>query len=91
MQKLLKNLADFFVEYYSGTIQWKVGKWYCSGVKLGFAIFIVVWMLTKGYQLWKYDDIWWWWVDTFMVIIGIPQYLAGFSMFWVKIKRKYEK
>ena len=91
--KFYRQLIDFLVKFYSGTISWKLGKWYMSGVKPYFGLFILLWGLLKVFiQAIPEGMTWFAWWDVIMIILFIPQFLGAFSMFAVnEQKRLIEK
>jgi hypothetical protein len=88
MKKLYKIFIDFLVKYYSGTISWKWGKWYMSSVKPTLFIYFLFWGILKVIQAstMGFTYIAWW--DVIIIILLIPQVLAGFSMFAVKEQKR---
>jgi len=88
MKKMYKLLIDFLVKYYSGTISWKWGKWYMSSVKPTLFFFFLFWGLLKLIQVLTVGITFIAWWDIIIIILLIPQVIAGFSMFAVNEQKR---
>jgi len=91
---LYLKLINFLVKFYSGTISWKMGKYYLSSVKPYTFIFFLLWGALKVVQAIHMNNIgegmytYWAWWDYIMVLLLIPQLLAGFSNFAVNEQKR---
>ncbi len=91
MKKMYKLLINFLVKYYAGTISWKWGKWYMSSVKPTLFIFFLFYGVLKLIQALNNGITFLAWWDYIMIILLIPQVLAGFSMFAVNEQKRLNK
>lgn len=85
---MYKKFIDFLVKFYSGTVSWKIGKWYMSGVKPYLGFFFLLWGILKVIQVSVTGITYWAWWDYIMTILIIPQIIAGFSMFAVNEQKR---
>lgn len=89
---MYRIFIDFLVKYYTGIIQIKVGKTYITGVKPYLGLFILLWALLKLFiQAYPFAEVWWAWWDTIMLILLIPQVIAGFSKFAINEQKRLNK
>jgi hypothetical protein len=89
MEKIYKLFIDFLVKYYTGLIQFSIGTKKYTGVKPYLGIFILIWGLFKlFFQAMPFDEVWWAWWDYIMLILLIPQVVAGFSKFAINEQKR---
>jgi len=83
-----KAFVDFLVKYYTGTIQWKIGRIYFSAYKPFLLIFMLIFGATKAWEhyIYGYVEMNWWTI--MMLILLVPQVMAGFSMWAVNMQKK---
>lgn len=94
---MYKAMINLLVNLYSGTISWKLGKFYMSAVKPTFLVFFLIWGALKVYQAVQtkaetgsFATSWAWW-DYIMALLLILQMLAAFTSFAAKEQQRLNK
>jgi hypothetical protein len=88
MKKIYKWFIDFLVKYYTGIIKWKIGKYNFSAFKPTILIFLIFYGILKIIQVATQGEVYFAWWDIVMLILLIPQVLAGFTKFAINEQRR---